>query len=97
MSLKPKQKQFLRGLAHSLKPTVIIGGSGLTESVIEEIKQTIEHHELIKIRINAGDRTVREEIMGNISTTCDCDHVQSIGRIGIFYKPSDKHKITLPR
>lgn len=97
MSLTPKQKQMLRGMAHKLSPVVIIGGSGLTESVIEEIKQTIDHHELIKIKINAGDRTARAKINEDISTKCQCEHVQSIGRIGVFYKPSDQQKIQLPR
>jgi len=97
MSLKPKQKQYLRGLAHKLNPTIIIGNAGLSESVIEEIKLTIAHHELIKVRINAGDRTAREEIIANIITECDCEHVQTIGRVGIIYKTSENKKIQLPR
>ncbi len=97
MSLTTKQKQVLRGLAHSLKPVIIIGNAGLTESVIEEIKLTIDHHELIKVKISAGDRTVREKIIADVSTKCQCQHVQSIGRIGVFYKASDKRKIQLPR
>ena len=96
MSLLPKQKQFLRGLAHKLNPVVIIGNAGLSESVIEEINLSIDHHELIKVRINAGDRAARQEIIDNITTSCHCQHVQTIGRVGIFYKPSLEKKIKLP-
>ncbi|PKH98755.1 ribosome assembly RNA-binding protein YhbY, partial [Shewanella sp. 11B5] len=31
MNLTTKQKQHLKGLAHSLKPVVLLGGNGLTE------------------------------------------------------------------
>ena len=59
INLTAHQKRYLRGLAHSLKPVVMIGASGLTENVIAEIDASIEHHELIKVRVNATDREER--------------------------------------
>jgi len=97
MPLTTKQNQHLRGLAHKLKPVVIIGGNGLTETVMEEIKIAIAHHELIKVKVAAGERDERQAIIENITTECDCHHVQTIGRIGIFYKPSEEKKITIPK
>jgi len=97
MPLTTKQNQHLRGLAHHIKPVIIIGNAGLTEAVIEEIKIAIAHHELIKVKINAGERAERQEIISNITTECDCHHVQSIGRVGVFYRPSEEKKITLPK
>ena len=63
MALKENQKRFLRKLAHQLKPVVIVGDKGLTENLLNELKQTLEHHELIKVRINAGDREERDELI----------------------------------
>ena len=48
MNLSTKQKQHLKGLAHPLKPVVMLGNNGLTEGVLAEIEQALGHHELIK-------------------------------------------------
>ncbi len=49
MILNNKQKQYLKGLAHSLKPVVLLGQHGLTEGVLAEIDLALNHHELIKV------------------------------------------------
>jgi len=46
----------LRTRAHPLKPVVIIGQGGLTSGVMDEINLALDHHELIKVRVNASDR-----------------------------------------
>ena len=97
MPLTTKQNQFLRGKAHRLKPAVIIGGAGLTDAVLAEIKLALAHHELIKVKINAGERDERQEMISHITTACDCQHVQTIGRIGVFYKPGEEKKIDLAK
>jgi len=93
MSINTKQNQHLRRLAHHLKPVIIIGNAGLTEAVMEEIKLAISFHELVKIKLNGPDKAARSKMIDNIITTCDAHHVQSIGHIAVFYKPSDEKKI----
>ena len=95
--LNPKQKHFLRALAHKLKPVVIVGGGGLTDGVINEIDQSIEHHELIKVRVNASDRQSRAQLIQQINTAVGCQLVLSIGHIAIFYRPAKSPQISLPR
>ena len=56
MQLSTSQKKHLRGLAHKLKPVVTIGDKGLSPGVMEEYRNALDHHELIKVRIRAGDR-----------------------------------------
>ncbi len=56
MTLSNKQKQYLKGLAHSLKPVVQLGNNGLTEGVLAEIDVAITHHELIKVKIPTDDK-----------------------------------------
>ena len=56
MKLNNKQKQHLKGLAHPLKPVVMLGNNGLTEGVLAEIELALEHHELIKVKIAAEAR-----------------------------------------
>jgi RNA-binding protein len=66
MSISTKQRQFLRGLAHSLKPVIIIGQHGLTPNVRNEIDQALTCHELIKLRVNAEDRLQRRQMIATI-------------------------------
>ncbi len=98
MSLNNKQNRFLRAQAHSLKPVVLIGGAGLTDSVINEINQALHDHELIKVRVNADDREAKQEMIDAISGQTESFLVQSIGHIGIFYRRNKKKpKIELPK
>jgi len=95
MSITTKQNQHLRRLAHHLKSVVIVGNAGLTDAVMEEIKLAINTHELVKIKLNGSDKAVRKGMVMDISTKCEAHHVQSIGHVAVFYKPSEKHKIEL--
>lgn len=61
MNLSTKQKQHLKGLAHPLKPVVLLGSNGLTEGVLAEIEQALEHHELIKVKIATEDRETKTD------------------------------------
>ena len=63
MNLSTKQKQHLKGLAHPLKPVVMLGNNGLTEGVLAEIEQALEHHELIKVKIASEDRDTKNLIV----------------------------------
>lgn len=59
MNLSTKQKQHLKGLAHGLKPVVLMGANGLTEAVLAEIEIALNHHELIKVKIASEDRETK--------------------------------------
>ncbi|MDH5547823.1 MAG: ribosome assembly RNA-binding protein YhbY [Gammaproteobacteria bacterium] len=96
MSITSKQKQHLKALAHALKPVVIIGANGLSEAVSVEIENALAHHELLKVKINIGDKDDRMEVANTIATNLNAELVQNIGRISIFYRPSQNHKIQLP-
>lgn len=96
MKLTNKDISFLRSAAHSLSPVVIIGGNGLSESVIAEIDSSIAHHELIKIRVNAADRDQRKQMLEYICDNVGCILVQTIGHIGVFYRPAKNPVIKLP-
>lgn len=97
MNLSTKQKQYLKGLAHSLKPVVLMGANGLTEGVIAEIDIALDYHELIKIKIASEDRENRELIVKAIVRETEAEKVQVIGKTLVLYKTSKERKIQLPR
>ncbi|AZI14185.1 ribosome assembly RNA-binding protein YhbY [Avibacterium paragallinarum] len=97
MSLSTKQKQYLKGLAHHLNPVVMLGGNGLTEGVIAEIDNTLNHHELIKVKISGADRETKQLIINAILRETQAVAIQTIGHILVLYRPSEEHKIVLPK
>ncbi|MDH3949219.1 MAG: ribosome assembly RNA-binding protein YhbY [Gammaproteobacteria bacterium] len=96
MPLSETHRRHLRKLAHHLKPVVIVGNAGLTENVLTEIDAALGHHELIKVKINAADKTERQSLIDKISAQTDSGWVTSIGHIAAFYRPAEKPKIVLP-
>lgn len=97
MQLSTKQKQFLKALAHHLSPVVMLGGNGLTEGVIAEIDNALNHHELIKVKIAGADRETKQLIISAILRETHAAEVQTIGHILVLYRPSDEQKISLPK
>ncbi|NKI72944.1 ribosome assembly RNA-binding protein YhbY [Dickeya sp. CFBP 2040] len=97
MNLSNKQKQHLKGLAHPLKPVVMLGNNGLTEGVLAEIEQALEHHELIKVKIATEDRETKELIVDAILRETGASNVQVIGHTLVLYRASKERKIVLPR
>ena len=95
--LSTKQKQFLKGLAHHLSPVVMLGGNGLTEGVLAEIDNALNHHELIKVKIAGADRETKQLIIDAIVRETKSSNVHTIGHILVLYRPSEEGKIQLPR
>lgn len=97
MPLSNPQIRHLRGLAHSLKPVVMVGQHGLRESVLEEIGIALDFHELIKIKVSAGDRDKRDDIIREITATTHAELVQRIGNMAVLFRRNTKKpKIVLP-
>jgi len=96
MSLNRKQTSYLRGLAHPLPSIVTIGGSGLTDAVMAELESTLEHHELLKIKIATDNRDLRKKFVQDICSSTSAELVQQIGKVAVIFRPSDKGKIKLP-
>ena len=87
--LSARQKKFLKGQSHSLKPVVIVGAQGLTEGVHQEIERALNDHELIKIKIASKERDYRKEVADAIITHHNAEKINSIGQMVIIYRESD--------
>ena len=83
MKLTSKQRQYLRSLAHSLNPYIIIGKNGLNSSSIKSIDKSLMDHELIKVRVQVGDK---KELAPIIEKKILCSVVGIIGKILILYR-----------
>jgi RNA-binding protein len=97
MNISEHQKKFLRGLGHQLKPVVTVGDAGLSESLLKEFSSTIDHHELIKVRVRAGDRETRDQIINDLCNKESASLVTRVGNVALIYRRNaDKPKIPLP-
>lgn len=87
MALNNDQKKHFKQLGHTLKPVVIIGDNGLSETVVAELNRALEDHELIKVKLRTEDK---KEIKTAVCTSCNAELVQAIGNIILIYRPAQK-------
>ena len=97
MNLTPNQKQHLKGLAHDLKPVVLLGANGLTEGVLAEIDAALTHHELIKVKVPSTDRELKNAVIDAIIRESQAVKVQQIGHIVVLFRQSEEMKIAIPK
>ncbi|MCC6374976.1 MAG: ribosome assembly RNA-binding protein YhbY [Moraxellaceae bacterium] len=90
MSLSIAEKKRFRQIGHQLNPVVLLGGQGLTETVMAEIERALEDHELIKVRIGGEDREARRAAIAEIAQTTNSQAVQIIGKLVLLYRAAKK-------
>ena len=78
-------KKKLRAEAHTLKPVVMIGQSGLTPAVLAEVELALDSHELIKVKIRA-ERDERKLMSEKICNDTGAVLIQTIGQIAVIYR-----------
>ena len=98
MALTSSQIRYLRGLAHPLKPVLLMGGKGVTAGVLKELEQALDDHELIKVRLSGGDRAARTADLAKLVESSHAETVQTIGRIAVlFRRNAEQPQIALPK
>ena len=95
MALTEQQKKTLRGLGHTLKPVILVGSGGLSRSLLEEFERSLEHHELMKVKVSTGDRTQRDALIAELCQHSGAELVQRVGNVGLlFRRRRNKSKFT---
>lgn len=95
--MNSKQISYLRGLAHSLNPVVMISNKGLSEGVLKEINVGLDAHELIKIKVMIDDKALRTQMLTDICAQNNAIAVHHIGKQLVVYRQSTKPKIVIPQ
>jgi len=98
MNLSEPQKKHLRGIGHGLHPLIMVGDAGVSDGVMNEFNNTIDHHELIKVKIRSGDREQRDAMIEDLCKRGQAELVTRIGNVALmFRRNAEKPKIKLPR
>ena len=94
MSLSSQQIRALRAESNrlKLKPVVMIGQHGLSENVMNELEQALAHHELIKVRVPALEKSEKKELIKSICEKLQAESVQTIGHVTVLFRQNPKIK-----
>ena len=87
MTVPPKHIKKL-ALSRDLKPTIRIGKSGISESLIAEINEQLASKTIVKIKINRGlfDKKDIAEVWNHIAISTNSTIVSSRGNVCIVWK-----------
>ncbi len=94
--LTGKQKRYLRSQAHNLSAIFQIGKDGVHANQVKGIKEALETHELIKVKILESCGESKNEVALELSVATKSEVIQILGRTIILYKSSNKRIYRLP-
>jgi RNA-binding protein len=94
--LSGKQKRYLRGLGHALKPVIMVGKGEITEALVKETVDALASHELIKVKILESCLSGRNEVAADLAAASDSEVAQILGRTILLYRRAEEPKIELP-
>jgi RNA-binding protein len=84
--LKSADRKKLRTIGHGLDPIVLIGRSGLTESVVEATRTALERHGLIKIKLTPQATEDKDAAAIALSWATGSHLVQRIGKTALLFR-----------
>jgi len=84
--LKGRERAELRAEAHHLNPTVHVGQSGLTPSVIGSLDDALRTRELVKVKLGNKDDVKPKDVANSLALATNSAVVQVIGRTATFFR-----------
>ena len=95
--LTGKQKRHLRALGHKLKPLIQIGKKEIEAALIAELNVSLDHHELIKVKLLDGCMLDKHEASTALAEACEADVAQLLGKTILLYRAAKTPVIVLPK
>ena len=90
MSLTGSERRELMAKARALRARALVGKSGLTAPVIEQIRTELNASELLKVRLPRGDAA--ETIAQGIAEAVPCELVGRVGFTATFFRPGNQRR-----
>ena len=89
-----RTRKQLRAIGHRLNPVVIVS-NGLSAAVLAEINRALDDHELIKVRVNAGDRVEKQALIAELCKQTGAENIQTSGHIVLLLRRAARPKAEL--
>ncbi len=80
----------LKAQAHHLKPIVLVGKNGMTESLIAEIDAAFKAHELVKIKFQEKALEIMEQNEPEWLTQLKAQLIETKGHTMTIYRKNPK-------
>jgi RNA-binding protein len=96
--LNSKQRSILRSIGNEFEPILIIGKSGITPNIIEQLEQALAARELVKGRVLPHTEWDPREVAAELAEATHAEIVHVIGRNILFYRepqPGKPRRINL--
>ena len=94
--LTGKQRAQLRRLAAEADTIVYVGKNGVTDAVVDQMKEALEARELVKGKVLDNILLSSREVCELLAQSCGAEIVQVIGSKFVLYRRNDKEpKIVL--
>jgi len=88
--LTSKQRSQLKALAANADTIIIVGKGGITENVIEQVKDALRARELVKGKVLETSLLTAKEACAELAEICEAEPVQFIGSKFVLYKENKK-------
>src|SRR5262245_59100046 len=98
-ALTQTQRQYLRRIAHDLKPTVQVGKNGVTAQLLASVEQELDARELVKVKF-LDYRDQKRELAEQIADQAGAALGALIGNIAVIFRQQrdpEKRKVHVPR
>lgn len=83
-------RKALRAAGHHLQPIVQVGKEGLTERVLTQLSEALDHHELVKVKVGTESPEDRFEVADRIREEGNAQVAQVLGRTSLAYRRHPK-------
>ena len=81
-----KQRSYLGKLANEIPDIVFIGKNGITNDILDQVRNNLKARELIKCKIQQNSDMTAKEAADIIAEKIHCDVVRTIGNKFVLYK-----------
>jgi RNA-binding protein len=87
-SLMPSSplRRTLRAAGHHLSAIVQVGKEGVTDAVLNQLSEALDHHELVKLRVGTESPEDRFEVAEALADRADAQVAQVLGRTVLVYR-----------
>ncbi len=91
--LTSKQRAYLRGIASNYETIFQVGKGGISENLIQQVKDALHKRELIKLRVLDNSMLSAREAAEEIAAQTKSEVVQVIGSRFVLFKRNPQEPV----
>lgn len=86
---QPKREKVkeLRGVAHGLEPSILIGRDGLSEGLVNSAREALARHGIIKAKLGPRAKLDKDDSAVELAWAAGGQLIQRVGKTAVIYRP----------